>query len=725
MDKSPKLTKQPNSTEETKEQKLERLRSERMAIQEQIRVLRVEIAELEGQENIKTEEEREEPKTPIEDSSEEIETIETPEKNIPNEIEAETARIEEKIEAAIGKVEQGNDEIIIEKLTEFQSQIKDEKDKKRIGELLVKIGKTAGKLLRRKLVKYFFLPVSIIASAVLSYHTPDEYWEMWQNWKERHIEKIDADDPNIMGIGALYNDSTSIERTTYDFIGSDTIDYKFGYYMTSVFDLTDRTPPKFKLINDREYYSRIDSVAGITTNLFNNFYPKNEFVPRMSGHLNKSPEEILEIPVIGYNPTTRLMRAGHFKEFNEDWLVSETYEVPLNFELNEDGTINLTYPHSTLRMTPLTTREDGLQIPFPIGITRDKTITKFNPYEATSFGVLEGGKVIMVCGEKQLQVNGSFADMFRVYERLQQEYPGTPINAYYLDNGSYNLPIWNRDDVITPQEIREHMLRNKGGGTALVLMNDGAISPYEYRNKYPEIQHIIEGATLDSITGEKAMNEKSVIVIHHTGNYRNPMQIVREFSDTTLQRSAHVLILKDGTRHLFNSDDDVLGHAGKSDFNDRDKVNFFSLGIEMEGDSNHGHQFTIAQIESMIEYMRPRIEKYGIPLENITTHKIIRDSYLRKHPEMRNEVPRKIDLDDKVWRELQDLIQQTLYPVAKEETELTSDTTNLVGTIAYQDAYRITGNKDRAMAVVREMLTSFKVPVTTIKKTENWIRDFA
>jgi N-acetyl-anhydromuramyl-L-alanine amidase AmpD len=660
----------------------------------------------------------------------------------------ETVRIEEMVEIAIDKVDEENKKIIVTEL----KKVEDKTDKNKIANLLKKIYKAATKTTKRKIVVYFMSTVSlgggVAIPVALQYHTTDEYYSMFKNWKERHMDKYKTDDPHIKGIDILYDDQTDVERTTYDFLGTEKVNYKSGYYMTSVFDLADRTPPKFKVINDREYHTKIDDAAGITTNLFKPFYKFSDFQPQLKGHLDKSDEQKGDIPVIGYNSKTEIMRAGSYKEFNDDWMVSETYSIPLNFKLNEDGTINLVYHAQAMRMVPETINEKGVPYPFPIGIVADQKIKTFDPHKATHFGTLEGGKVVMVCGAKQLQVNGSFADMFRVYERLQKENPGNPITAYLLDNGSYNLPIWDKDNEITPEEIREHMLRNSDGGTALVLMNDGAISPYEYKNKYPEFEHHIVEDAIDPKTGQIAKNEHSVIVIHHTGNYENPQQIIDAFqdqNDPTKERSAHVLILKDGTRHLFNNDNAVLAHAGKSDFNDRDKVNFFSLGIEMEGDSIDGHQFTLAQLESMLEYMRPRIEKYGIPLENITTHKIIRDNYLRKHPEEK-EVPTKRDLDDKVWEQMKDLIKKKLYENKKlalndqMKIKLTEDQKValakavgaknkaekgawLTGAVAYQDAYRTTRDPKASLAVVGDMLKEFKVPYIDIKRTQDWIKN--
>lgn len=643
----------------------------------------------------------------------------------------ESQRVEEMIVGVIDKIEEENSLKYLEKLEKIKSATKESLTKKRLSvflkntkEALKKAGRAATKT-KLRIAMSVFLPVSAAIYAVSSRETVQEYYEMTQNWMERHLEKIDTDDPSIKGVDDVYDDNVDVQKTTYDFLGKDKIDYKSGYYITSVFDLTDRTPPKFEIINDRENYSDINNVAGITTNLFENFRNFNEFEPQLKGHENKNHEEKLEIPVVGYNPKTQTMRAGHYKEFNEDWMVSETYEIPLNFKLNEDHTVNLTYPHSTLRMVPMTTNENGIEISFPIGITKDKTITKFDPYKATSFGVLEGGKVIMVCGEKQLQVNGSFADMFRVYERLQKEYPGVPISGYLLDNGSYNLPIWNKDSILTKAEIKEHMRRNKDGGTALVLINDESISPYEYKNKYKEYQHIIERAS-DENTRQPLINEHSVIVLHHTGNYADPQQILRDFEDPVNERSAHVVIFKDGTRHIFDDDRAVLAHAGKSVFNGREKVNLFSIGIEMEGDSINGKQFTLAQLESLLEYLRPRIEKYNIPLENITDHETIRSNWLFAHPSRLDdegkEVQGKRDLDDEVFRQIQGLIKKKLYE--KKQAKLTEDASKLTGALTYQDTYRTTRNTENSLNISAKMLKEFGMSNEDIDRVKGWIRNY-
>lgn len=633
-----------------------------------------------------------------------------------------TLIVREEIQEIENEIEKENEEKIETKLVEQLPQIKEKVVREKTKEKINKIPK----ILRSKLLKYIIIPLGLATGIATSLNNPKEYYEMAKNWKERHLDKKDENDPTIIGIDAIYNDTTDIQKTTYDFIGKEKINYKFGYYMTSVFDLTDRTPPRFKYINERENFSKMDSSAGITTTLFEEFKTPTNFKPNLKEHLDHTPEEIQEIPVIGYNPKTQMVKAGHLKEFKEDWLVSETYEIPLNFKLNGDKTVNLIYPHSTMRMVALTTNENGKQIPFPIGITKDKSKKTFNPYEATRFGVLEGGKVIMVCGEKQLQVNGSFADMFRVYERLKKENPNKKISAYLLDNGSYNLPIWDKDSTLTPNEIKEHVLRHRGGGTALVLINDNKISPFEYKNKYKEHEHYTPNFTKDSITGKPAINEKSVIVLHHTGHYHHSNAIIKQFKEDTTMGNAHVLILKDGTRHLFNTDDYVLAHAGKSVFNNRDKVNYFSLGIELEGDSRDKNAFSIAQIESMLEYMRPRIEKYNIKFDNIIDHKRIRDNWLKANPSGLDEKGKKVyekeDLDDKVWQQFQKIIQEKIYKKTQNK-DLGMNEKKLIGLLSFQEFFRVSKNTEFSLNESKKILKKNGFTVKEIKTVFHSIKE--
>jgi N-acetyl-anhydromuramyl-L-alanine amidase AmpD len=50
------------------------------------------------------------------------------------------------------------------------------------------------------------------------------------------------------------------------------------------------------------------------------------------------------------------------------------------------------------------------------------------------------------------------------------------------------------------------------------------------------------------------------------------------------------------------------------------------LGVEFLGDTSQ-RDLTPEQIQSYVEYVKPIIRQYQIPLENITTHENVRKEY--------------------------------------------------------------------------------------------------
>jgi N-acetylmuramoyl-L-alanine amidase len=111
------------------------------------------------------------------------------------------------------------------------------------------------------------------------------------------------------------------------------------------------------------------------------------------------------------------------------------------------------------------------------------------------------------------------------------------------------------------------------------------------------------------------------ILLHHTGEY-SEKSIRNTFTNRTSYASAHVLILKNGDRVRFGEDDWKMWHAGKSEFKSVKHCNNFMLGVEFQGDTNKA-PLTDEQIESFIEWAKPRIEKYSIALSWITDHRTV------------------------------------------------------------------------------------------------------
>lgn len=158
---------------------------------------------------------------------------------------------------------------------------------------------------------------------------------------------------------------------------------------------------------------------------------------------------------------------------------------------------------------------------------------------------------------------------------------------------------------------------------------------YTPNSEYEEVYKQTPYINADSV------NQKRVIVIHHTGEYGSDP--AKSAVNTFLyggRSSAHAVIDKDGRRTVMATPDMQTWHAGKNyegmgtwwgnydersrdpRYNggvDRRNVNAYAIGVEMAGDTTK-HPLTEDQIRSLAEYLRPIIIENNIPLENIVSH---------------------------------------------------------------------------------------------------------
>jgi len=127
-------------------------------------------------------------------------------------------------------------------------------------------------------------------------------------------------------------------------------------------------------------------------------------------------------------------------------------------------------------------------------------------------------------------------------------------------------------------------------------------------------------------------NTKEYIVLHHTGTGEWSLaSVLRTFQHGVV--SAHYVIDTDGTIYQFNSDDDILWHAGLSSWEGKTSLNRYSIGIELIGPLPG---FTDAQRKSLRKLVLELLHKYGIWVKNIIRHKDIAPG-------------RKVDPDDSLW----------------------------------------------------------------------------
>lgn len=129
------------------------------------------------------------------------------------------------------------------------------------------------------------------------------------------------------------------------------------------------------------------------------------------------------------------------------------------------------------------------------------------------------------------------------------------------------------------------------------------------------------------------INEVLGVVLHHTAEptIEKSLSIL---SSPAKRVSTHVVIDTDGTRYVMADPTVVTYHAGYSILNGREGCNYFTIGIEFQGNTLVS-PLTDNQIASGIEYLLPILSMYTIPLENIVTHEMVRTAYKKKYPQKR------------------------------------------------------------------------------------------
>jgi hypothetical protein len=86
------------------------------------------------------------------------------------------------------------------------------------------------------------------------------------------------------------------------------------------------------------------------------------------------------------------------------------------------------------------------------------------------------------------------------------------------------------------------------------------------------------------------------------------------------------------------------------------------VGLEFQGDTNN-KRLTDQQIESAIEYLAPIIRENKISLENITTHKHVRDLY---NQYSKKKAPNKTDLNEMDYTKIIEALKNKVYYKYKE-----------------------------------------------------------
>lgn len=122
--------------------------------------------------------------------------------------------------------------------------------------------------------------------------------------------------------------------------------------------------------------------------------------------------------------------------------------------------------------------------------------------------------------------------------------------------------------------------------------------------------------------GSKAIKPEAVVLHHSDGSYRGGVAWI---SNPASKVSYHVLIARDGRRTVFANDTDRAWHAGRSNWMARPDLNSWSLGLAWEGNT-YDYPLGDDAMASAIEYLVPRMKKWGIPMNMVVTHQQVSPS---------------------------------------------------------------------------------------------------
>lgn len=155
-------------------------------------------------------------------------------------------------------------------------------------------------------------------------------------------------------------------------------------------------------------------------------------------------------------------------------------------------------------------------------------------------------------------------------------------------------------------------------------LKEAVIKPYPQQSvagKYSERK-------VSSPNRSSSTNECRGVVIHHASGYYDGT--VSWCLQKGTNAAYHVLIATDGRRTIMGEDTARLYHSGESSWRGRKFANAFMLGLAFTGNTNDGamrgaagRDLTEDEIASALEWLLPRMNKYGWTVNDITAHRIV------------------------------------------------------------------------------------------------------
>jgi N-acetylmuramoyl-L-alanine amidase len=162
------------------------------------------------------------------------------------------------------------------------------------------------------------------------------------------------------------------------------------------------------------------------------------------------------------------------------------------------------------------------------------------------------------------------------------------------------------------------LLRLFGKGSKAGHQPSLPTSPVASTTNYTKGQTALTFPETIASTPNKAgkIKPEGVILHHSDGSYAGGVSWILSPKSKV---SYHCLIARDGRRTVFADDTARCWHAGKGSWQGRGDVNSWTIGLSWEGSTYDTPLGDIA-MASGIEYLVPRMRKWGIPVEMVLTH---------------------------------------------------------------------------------------------------------
>ena len=154
-----------------------------------------------------------------------------------------------------------------------------------------------------------------------------------------------------------------------------------------------------------------------------------------------------------------------------------------------------------------------------------------------------------------------------------------------------------------------------------------------------------------------AVNRVEGVILHHTAEptVKRSLEVL---TSTEKKVGTHVVIGTDGTRYIMCEPEVVTYHAGRSILNGEEGCNYFTIGIEFQGNTLE-KPLTQDQIDSAIEYLLPIIKKYHISVSNIVTHEMVRNAYKERYPD--KKCWGKVDITQPEYKRFMQALRAAMY----------------------------------------------------------------